>query len=66
MLGFGSKKPAAKDSAGDFTKALDAAIAAARASKVDMRFIYSRLEGRAEGLRSAFVMSAPLHASTEW
>ena len=63
---FSKTKPAAKDSKGDFVKALDAAVSAARNSGVDLRFIYSKLEGRAEGLRAAFVMSAPLHASTEW
>jgi hypothetical protein len=61
-----SKKPVAKDSKGDFVKALDAAVSAARNSGVDIRFIYSKLESRAEGLRAAFVMTAPLHASTEW
>jgi hypothetical protein len=60
---FGKKKPAAKDSAGDFSKAIDAAIAAARSSGVGIRFIAGQLEDRAEGLRAIWVNTAPLDSA---
>jgi hypothetical protein len=65
---FGPKKekPRKPTPATEFTTALDAAISAARNSGVDIRFIYSRLENRAEFLRSVFVTTSGLEQSTEW
>jgi hypothetical protein len=55
-----SKKPAKVDSAAEFSKAIDKAIAAARASGVPVRRIAGQLESRAEAMHQQWVMSAPV------
>jgi hypothetical protein len=56
---FGRKEPK-KDSAGEFSKAIDKAIAEARASGVGIRRIAGQLESRAEAMHQQWVLSAPL------
>ena len=60
MAIFGSKKPAKVDPAGEFSKAIDKAIAEARASGVGIRRIGGQLESRAEAMHQQWVLSAPL------
>jgi hypothetical protein len=63
MFGIGKSKPVKVDSAGDFSQALDAAIAAALSSGVSIRYVASQLENRSEGLRENWVMTAPLDSA---
>jgi hypothetical protein len=56
---FGRKEPK-KDSAAEFSTAIDKAIAEARALGVPVRRIAGQLESRAEAMHQQWVLSAPL------
>jgi hypothetical protein len=67
MFPFNKPKPAAKvNPATEFVTSLDAAVSAARRSRVDARYIVKRLEATAEGLRFSIVNTIGLHESVEW